>query len=199
MEVLPFASQLTSSALRPIQDRPPVLMSAIHHRESSQTWPGVSSGGHRIHNMPLNQHSGHLCQHTTGDRSRMTGDCNQTPVTANKWRLWQLSRLEMRAMPQRVMSPFITHRTRLLILQFLSTGWRLVFRDYLSHVDRCEEQLVVPSRSFLPKAQAEGQSWASLQYPGSFMFEIIFLHACNYLFLCVCCCGCNPPEASLSY
>lgn len=42
--------------------------------------------------MPLHQHSGHLCRQTTGDCTHITGDGNQTPVIAKKWRLWQLSR-----------------------------------------------------------------------------------------------------------
>lgn len=128
-----YAFNHTYSTLRLIQDQPTVLMSTIHHYKSSRTWPGVSSGGHRIHNMPLHQHSSHLCRQTTGDRSQITGDCNQTPVIANKRRLWQLSRLEMPAVPQRVMSAFITRSdciTSILVSQHCLAS--TFFRDYLS-------------------------------------------------------------------
>lgn len=62
------------------------LMSTIYHRERSQTRPGVVSGGRRIHDMPLHQHSRHLGLQTTGDCSQRAGDCNQTPVGDNRQR-----------------------------------------------------------------------------------------------------------------
>lgn len=206
---LTYPSQHTSSALRLIQERPSVLMSTIHHCESSQTWPGVSSSGHRIHIMPLHQHSGHLCLQTTGDCSQITGDCNQTPVTANERHLWQLSRLEMHAMPQRVMSAVITRRTVLLKSWFLNTGWQTVFRDYLSHVEKSGWQLWrmwrvasdamqgFPAESRDRRLKFTRPSLSRL-LPSCLKSSLsILIH--NYLFLYVCCCGCNPLEPRLSY
>lgn len=114
-------------------------MSTIYHHESSQTRPGVVSGGHRIHDMPLHQHSRHLGLQTTGDCSQRAGDCNQTPAADNQQRWGQLGGGEMHAMPQRVRSAIMTHRSVSPTMQ----GSSFFLRDSPSLVEESGRQLQI--------------------------------------------------------
>lgn len=139
--------------------------------------------------MPLHQHSGHLRLQTAGDCSQITGDCNQTPVTANQRHWWQLSWLEMRAMPQRVMSAAVTYTGPYYSNVSFSTLACSSFLGIICHMLkkaagnfsmlqmwRMWKVACNAKPSFFPAESADG-GWVDKAFniqALSFMFEIVF-------------------------